>query len=656
MANIPLKTITFPELDDAYTLTQVDDTLKTAGKAADAKKTGDEISAIKADLDAIEPMVITVTDGAQYGICDKTYLEIFQAVNSGRTVVAIGKDGIPFPYVGVLLKNNTPCLAFGISATYNQTATLTGYLIGDMSGTTIAIYQAQTSPFYSVSEIDSKLTLVNTNINQMNADLGELQEGGYIADAQQIQSKVNTYLANHPEATTTVLDGSLTESKFSNALKLKTIKDYVTPEMYGASGDGVTDDTVAFQNAVDSGIPVILNGDSHYKVSGIVLGVGCYLNGNGAVITGIGTGDLITIRTYETSQIHTTDPVYVCNLFVENASRLLVIDKGLKITVENVVLKNFSDIGCDFISGYECVLRNFRYEGDPTNVSAVGLRVGSGGGADSIFQNFIGRDVATAVEICSGNNIFENFHFWILTQALFDYSVFFKENAGNDNLNKYVRPYFDSYKYLLQQNKWSASLIDSPTILDNSKVVTGESTLLDIVNPSFTDSYISTRIRIVNAKFKTSGDSLCNVCTNKTAAINMTYFPTSGQQWNKINECNVKSYDQRIESIAASKVISIASGFTVKSSNIYIDEYNSRVFGSMVIHADSALPAGNQTVTIGNPVLKPQNAINRFCILSSSEWNSQEVGYLYCASNAFSIKANSADKTFIKFDFDYIYS
>lgn len=50
MANKPLKSIKFPGLNDTYTVPEVDDTLAITGAAADAKKVGDEISDIKADL------------------------------------------------------------------------------------------------------------------------------------------------------------------------------------------------------------------------------------------------------------------------------------------------------------------------------------------------------------------------------------------------------------------------------------------------------------------------------------------------------------------------------------------------------------------------------------------------------------------------------
>lgn len=74
-----------------------------------------------------------------------------------------------------------------------------------------------------------------------------------------VQEAVDSWLDEHPEATTTVEDGSLTEQKFSENLKTKAIKDYVTPEMFGAKGDGVTDDTNAIQQAFDTKKSVVFS-------------------------------------------------------------------------------------------------------------------------------------------------------------------------------------------------------------------------------------------------------------------------------------------------------------------------------------------------------------------------------------------------------------
>lgn len=50
MANKPLQSITFPKLPNKYIVPQIDSTLSQAGKAADAKAVGDEITDIKQDL------------------------------------------------------------------------------------------------------------------------------------------------------------------------------------------------------------------------------------------------------------------------------------------------------------------------------------------------------------------------------------------------------------------------------------------------------------------------------------------------------------------------------------------------------------------------------------------------------------------------------
>jgi len=121
-----------------------------------------------------------------------------------------------------------------------------------------------------LTAIDERVTVVEEYADIFTADVDE---------------SVQNWLDEHPEATTTVQDGSLTEAKFSNALKLKTIKDYVTPEIFGAAGDGVTDDTDAFNTACNSNLPVVLTENKTYYVpSRISVNNPLVLFGNQAII------------------------------------------------------------------------------------------------------------------------------------------------------------------------------------------------------------------------------------------------------------------------------------------------------------------------------------------------------------------------------------
>jgi len=87
---------------------------------------------------------------------------------------------------------------------------------------------------------------------------------------EQTAKAVSDWLDDHPEATTTVQDGSLTEAKFT-AQTLSALKNnYVTPQMYGAVADGITDDTTAIQQALNSGLSVFFPTGT-YLTSGVTI-------------------------------------------------------------------------------------------------------------------------------------------------------------------------------------------------------------------------------------------------------------------------------------------------------------------------------------------------------------------------------------------------
>ena len=79
---------------------------------------------------------------------------------------------------------------------------------------------------------------------------------------EQTRTAVSNWLTEHPEATTTVQDGSLTHEK----LALGTLN-FVTPGMFGAIGDGITDDTTAITNLLNCNVPTIIFDKKTYFVT-----------------------------------------------------------------------------------------------------------------------------------------------------------------------------------------------------------------------------------------------------------------------------------------------------------------------------------------------------------------------------------------------------
>lgn len=98
-----------------------------------------------------------------------------------------------------------------------------------------------------------------------------MNQGGLNLKDKVIEEDINNWLNEHPEATTTVQDDSIGITKFTDETRKMIIKDYVTPQMFGAFGDGEHDDTDAFNKAILSDTDIIYIPSGTYCVRKISL-------------------------------------------------------------------------------------------------------------------------------------------------------------------------------------------------------------------------------------------------------------------------------------------------------------------------------------------------------------------------------------------------
>ena len=168
MADKNLQSITFPGLTDRYVVPQVDNTLTQAGRPADAKKTGDEITELKADLTAVETDIETgnLTAGtakqllSDTGMTDKSpYL--FRAMPTGagdrEEPVIVGGSVVWNQLVKAISSENWAAES-GVTATFTDgIATISSTTVGN------GIYTKNTIPTYGGHKYAVMITAKGTS-------------------------------------------------------------------------------------------------------------------------------------------------------------------------------------------------------------------------------------------------------------------------------------------------------------------------------------------------------------------------------------------------------------------------------------------------------------------------------------------------------------
>ena len=228
--------------------------------------------------------------------------------------------------------------------------------------------------------------------------------------ADDIQNYVYQWLDEHPEATTTVQDGSLTINKF-----VQGALEYVTPTMFGAVGDGLTDDYEKLQAMFDTGLPVLMS-DKVYCTSEELVYNGNYISG---------TGTIKSINALERVLRCTNDYISIEGLKVDcnDLSAMGIYCIGSKIcNIQNCEVENTENatIGRRACAGiyttgyYETYIANNRLENinrtniDSGVISSCGINCTSDGNVVVINNYINGVKCSTQTTDCDGIYVSSN--------------------------------------------------------------------------------------------------------------------------------------------------------------------------------------------------------------------------------------------------------
>lgn len=249
-------------------------------------------------------------------------------------------------------------------------------------------------------------------------------------------------------------------------------QEVMTLEMFGAHGDGVTDDTDILNYVFGNGnFKIVSNKGKNYLCSETVeIKTRRSIDFGFGKITFTNSGTYgVWVNAYDESTVsHERFGAYVENMVIDGGDTSIAfqIYQTYKTVFNNIYIVNFNNVGLCKDGGYEIVVDNIYVWASKDSASAIGVWAKD---KDSQFGNLFGCNCHTGVKISGAANHFNSIHMWLFKDtgrtngnALWQDSCMIEHdiNAGTESIFiDYV--YIDCYHYGVKLNGYADMYINN---------------------------------------------------------------------------------------------------------------------------------------------------------------------------------------------------
>lgn len=496
----------------------------------------------------------------------------------------------------------------------------------------------------------AKVGELKEDIDTERKRIDVLNEGGLNLKDEVIDTSIKAWLTEHPEATTTVQDGAITETKIAAKFLPYISNSYITPQMFGAKGDGVSDDTESIASCfayarVQKSVIVFPAGN--YGISKpLSVNFDIKIIGENAFI--IPLKEMTHFMGINTSE--KTNSGYISGLGF-SAGNEFSVSTGVKISyVANFRLHGLkifnTTVGIDYIAGYELLVDSCLIRTSIPSTESIGVDVKT---SDSHFSNTIIVNYHIGIYDRNGGNFYDKIHAWLANSDIVKGSIYFRANGS-----AYLSQCFnDTYETAIYINGQLNVIVSGFRNFYNGEYINSD--VIDDVPVLF---YISNGQENQNLKcFGVSVPDVGSLFNGKKPKFSNVGEEKWNTNFKSLSPDSLSAYCDGVpdDLIVYNPGIAVA---TSSEASLWDIKYN-RIYrsGRYCKLEFAALYRGTATSLNFNFIsqrTRPANAKELIASLSKTQYDIPNAfAYLYIGGGSLSLKLPDSESKFVHFDVDY---